>query len=119
MTRWSCNPIYTVGLYAWGRKAGTEVQRQLGTKAAQLFLAHQVGSENYHKHYDQGNFDLSVFEIIMQANVQAAVASIDASSSPTIDRIIDHTRIQGHFLAAAAKKLESPRYRANESAGRW
>jgi hypothetical protein len=31
-----------VGLYAWRRKAGTEVQRQLGTEVAQKFLTHQV-----------------------------------------------------------------------------
>ena len=58
-------------MYAWRRKAGTQVAAVAGVEKAKVFMDHHPNSFIFEKHYDQGLYDLDVFAIAMGAKKDA------------------------------------------------
>ncbi len=96
-----------ITMYAWRRKAATELRRAIGLDGARAFMGHRPGTTTLMDKYEQGNFDLPVFEIAMRLDTRASIATMDEDASPALTRLIDRTRLEGIFLQRTIDRLAS------------
>lgn len=91
----------------------------MGTDIAKQFMTHAPDTETFTKYYEQGTFDLPVFEIAMRADTNLAAAEMDENATAVLTRMIDTTRVKGVFLENAVRKLqrESTELKEAENAG--
>jgi len=84
-----------VTLYAWQRKTATNMSRVVGPDRIRHGLNHSAKSRTLEYHYEQGNFDLPVFEIAMgDVNLEAAQQEMTDNASPALTRFADQSRLE-------------------------
>lgn len=94
-------------MYAWRRKAGTEVYRAVGLEKTRHFMAHRPGSNTFEKYYDEGEYDLDVTAIMMGEDHHAGASDLRAVSHPALFRCSLPTRggfQERTFVAAFIKQ---------------
>ncbi|KAL8918763.1 MAG: hypothetical protein Q9208_007160 [Pyrenodesmia sp. 3 TL-2023] len=73
-------------MYAWRRKAATEVARAAGADNARLFLNHGARTTTYEEYYSEEEYDLDVTAIGLGEDYAAGSERLRADSRPSLYR---------------------------------
>jgi hypothetical protein len=61
-------------------------------------MTYALGTETFSKYYEQGTFDLPIFEIVMRTDTNLTFTEINDKVIPILTRIIDIVRVKRFFF---------------------
>ncbi|KAJ9667046.1 hypothetical protein H2201_002881 [Coniosporium apollinis] len=73
-------------VYAWRRKAGTNVERAAHLAKARRFMGHRPGSNTYREFCDQGLYDFNVVEVVLEGTDGRGSTALELELSEAIHR---------------------------------